>query len=102
MTTNRLANEPQNGKTSKRQLALLNLRKILEIKFFRITHEIGNGNASLFVKPFPPRLLQFLTRLTFRLRTMNSAARFKPDEWSRRTAMETQAAFSAVSNSGSP
>ena len=43
-------------------LPLENLRKILKIKFFRITHQIHKGYASLFVKPFSSRLLQISTR----------------------------------------
>ncbi len=37
---------------------MVNLRKILAIKTFRITHQIHKGYASLFVKPFSSRLLQ--------------------------------------------
>ncbi len=40
----------------KRQLPLANLRKILATKFFRITHQIHQGYASLFVKPFSSTL----------------------------------------------
>ncbi len=39
-----------------RQLPLANLHKILGIKFFRATHQIHKGDASIFVKPFSSRL----------------------------------------------
>ena len=37
---------------------MANLRKILPIKPFRITHQIHQGYASFFVKLFSPRLLK--------------------------------------------
>ncbi len=42
--------------TLKRQLPKANLRKILAIKFFRITRQIHKGYASLLVNPFSSRL----------------------------------------------
>ncbi len=40
---------------------MANLREILAIKFFRITHQIHQGYASLAVKTFSSRLLQIST-----------------------------------------
>ncbi len=44
------------------------LRKILAIKFFRITYQIHKGYASLLVKPSRSTLLQISTRFSCRLR----------------------------------
>ncbi len=43
-----------------------NLRKILAIKPFLITHQIHKGYASLFVKPFSSRLLQIFNMFNCR------------------------------------
>ncbi len=40
---------------------MVNLPKILAIKFFRITHQIHAGYASQFVKAFSSRLLRIST-----------------------------------------
>ena len=47
---------------------MVNLRKILAIKFFRISHQIHKGFASIFVKPFSSRLLQIFTMLNCRFK----------------------------------
>ncbi len=52
----------------KRQLPMANLRKILAIKSFRISHQIHKGYASIFVKPFSSRLLQIFTMFNCRFK----------------------------------
>ncbi len=47
---------------------MANLRKSLEIKSFRITHQIHQGGASFFVKPFSSRLLQIFNRFNCRFK----------------------------------
>ncbi len=49
------------------------LCKILAAKFFRITHQIHEGYASILVKPFSSRLLQISTRVNgrFELQDLN-------------------------------
>ena len=44
----------------------MNLRKVLATKPFRLTRQIHEGYALLFVMPFSSRPLQIFTRLTCR------------------------------------
>ena len=54
---------PMNHPTLKRQLALMNVSKVLGINPFQITHQIRKGYASLFVMPFSSRPLQIFIKL---------------------------------------
>jgi len=40
----------------------MSLHKVLAVKSFRITHQIHNGYASIFVMPFLSRPLRIFTR----------------------------------------
>ncbi len=60
----------------KTPVAKANLRKILAIKFFRITHQIREGYASLFIKPFSSRLLQISPVFNCRVKDHRLGARF--------------------------
>ena len=55
---------------------MANLRKILAIKSFRISHQIHKGYASFFVKPFSSMLLQIFTMFNCRFKG-NSCFRFE-------------------------
>ncbi len=61
------ATKPQDL-TLKRQLPMANLRKILAVKPFRISHQIHKGFASVFIKPFSSRLLQIFTMFNCRFK----------------------------------
>ena len=47
---------------------MANLRKILAIKSFRISHQIHKGFATIFVKPFSSRHLQIFTMFNCRFK----------------------------------
>ena len=61
----------------KRQLPMANLRKILAIKNFRISHQIHKGYASIFVKPFSSRFLPIFTMFNCRF----NGLRFRRATW---------------------
>ena len=47
---------------------MANLRKVLAIKSFRITHQIHKGAASFFVMPFSSKPLQIFTMFNCRFK----------------------------------